>query len=570
MGIIVRFILSFGILEFVSVGLLLINLVTFVLYVFDKYRAKVNRWRVRESVLILFTLCGGMGAFLGMIIARHKTRRAKFKVAVVIGLIIFLVPAIHIIHGVTLGRVVRYVEVPFYSANWPAELNGYRIGFVSDMHINQHGIENIVAELNRRNLDLLLLGGDFSMRDDHYQSTLNYLAQVITTDGIFGVEGNHDDYVRVFAHMERLGITPLDNSGLYIRNDFFLAGVQDLWNRAPNINQAIAGANAADFILLLSHNPDVTMQQPTTGVDLVLAGHTHGGQITFFGIPLYLLRGSITDYGMRFGSGFAYLVDNVPVYVTSGIGVYYSVPRIFTRPEVVIFTMYGSRETRIVFAEIEEDEVAVEFLYAPQEIENPEEEIHPEPEYLSIIFTAEPLPQHIIDQITGVTFHENNRVQLTDLAYLTVTHVDFEQKNRHGNLIVAAHIADEVLDIFREIFAAGFPIHQIRLIDYYNACDETSLEANNSSAFNFRYIAGTTTLSRHALGLAIDINPVQNPYVRGGNVLPAAGVEYLDRDNVRPGMIVPGDAVYNAFISRGWTWGGNWTSLLDFHHFERR
>ena len=137
-------------------------------------------------------------------------------------------------------------------------------------------------------------------------------------------------------------------------------------------------------------------------------------------------------------------------------------------------------------------------------------------------------------------------------------------------MIVAEEIGQEVLDIFKEIYESRFPIYSIKLIDYFDAIDYYSLAANNSSAFNFRYIAGTTRLSRHAFGMAIDINPIQNPYIRHGNILPEAGNEYLDRENIRPGMIIPGDVVYNAFVSRGWTWGGHWTDPIDYHHFEKR
>jgi hypothetical protein len=135
-------------------------------------------------------------------------------------------------------------------------------------------------------------------------------------------------------------------------------------------------------------------------------------------------------------------------------------------------------------------------------------------------------------------------------------------------MIVAAEIGEEVLDIFREIYESRFPVYSIRLIDYFDANDVLSMAANNSSAFNFRYIADTNKLSRHAFGMAIDINPVQNPYVRGKAVLPASGSDYLDRTNIRPGMIIHGDVVYNAFVSRGWEWGGNWQLLKDYHHFE--
>ena len=276
-----------------------------------------------------------------MCLVRHKTKKGKFRFAVVLGLIIALIPMIHIAHALTLDRIVRYVEIAFHSEDWPADLDGYRIGFMTDMHvITDADMRRVARELNERNLDLLLLGGDFSMYNAHYRGTVREIAQISTADGIFGVEGNHDDYRRLFQTYEQYGITPLDNSGIRIRAGFYLAGVRDLWNRDPSIEEAVRGAYTEDFILLLSHNPDVSMAQSTDGVDLVLAGHTHSGQITFFGFPMYLLRGSITEYGTRFARGFSDSADGVPVFVSSGIGVYYTIPRIFARPEVVIFTMY--------------------------------------------------------------------------------------------------------------------------------------------------------------------------------------------------------------------------------------
>jgi len=190
-------------------------------------------------------------------------------------------------------------------------------------------------------LDLLLLGGDFSMRNDHYIETIFQISQIYAADGIFGVEGNHDDHRRVFAVKEQFGITPLDNNGLHVKGSFYLAGVRDLWNRDPNIMEAVSGAADDDFVLLVTHNPDISMMQPTAGIDFILAGHTHAGQISFFGIPFYLLRGSISDYGMRFGYRVSQSADGVPVYTSSGVGTYYSVPRVIARPEVLIFTMHN-------------------------------------------------------------------------------------------------------------------------------------------------------------------------------------------------------------------------------------
>ena len=332
-----------GIIELFLIFFALINLLTFLLYVIDKRKAVTNKWRISEGVLLFFTIaCGGIGALLGMRLARHKTKKGKFKFAVTVGLIIALLPIVHIAHSFTLDRVIRYVEIEFHAENWPAELDGYRIAFMTDMHvIADEDMRAVAAELSERDLDLLLLGGDFSMFHEHYRGTVREIAQTRTTDGIFGVDGNHDNYKQLFAAYEAHGITPLDNSGVHIRDGFYLAGVQDMWLRNPDISEAVQGADADDFVLLLSHNPDVVMVQATDGVDFVLAGHTHGGQISFFGFPMYLLRGSITRYGTRFGYGFAYSADGVPVFVSRGIGVYYFIPRIFARPEVVIFTMVG-------------------------------------------------------------------------------------------------------------------------------------------------------------------------------------------------------------------------------------
>ena len=336
MRFIFSLIIESGILELFSIFIILVNILTFFLYVTSKRRMSAN-------ILIFFTLvCGGIGTLLGMLFVKHKTRNKKFGLVVAVGMVAAFISVMHVVHGFTLDRTIRYVEIEFRSENWPAELDGYRIAFMADMHvITDDAMRQVAIELNERNIDLLLLGGDFSMRYGHYLGTVREIARVNTTDGIFGVEGNHDDYRRLFRAKEQHGITPLDNSGMHMQRGFFLAGVRDMWNRDPNISEAIAGAYTDDFVLLVSHNPDISMAQPTYEVDLILSGHTHGGQITFFGFPIYLLRRSITNYGIRFSYGFAYSADGVPVFTSSGIGVYFAIPRIFARPEVVIFTMYS-------------------------------------------------------------------------------------------------------------------------------------------------------------------------------------------------------------------------------------
>jgi len=300
-----------------------------------------------KNLLTFFTLAGGgIGTVVGMLLLRHKADKLVFKTTATLGFIIAVIPLIHLTHSITLDRIVTYVEIDFTCENWPAELDGYRIAFMTDFHtITDEDMADVVVELNERSLDLLLLGGDFSSDvfwgGTHYQGTVREISQTYTTDGIFGVGGNHDYYISLFRAKEQYGITPLDNSGMQIREGFYLAGVQDMWLRNPNIAEAIVGAEIDDFILLITHNPDVTMMQPTEGIDLILTGHSHGGQITFFGFPIYLLRGDVTAYRMRFAHGFAYSADDVPVFTSRGVGVYYRWPRVFARPEVVIFTMYS-------------------------------------------------------------------------------------------------------------------------------------------------------------------------------------------------------------------------------------
>ena len=333
MRTIFRAIISIGIIESFLIGFILVNILAFLLCITKK------RTRLTNGALVFITLaCGGIGTAIGMWVTRRKRHVSPWLA--VIGMIIVLIPTVHLVHGLTFDRQVRFYEIEFVSKNWPAELNGYRIAFMTDMHIIPHGdMRAVIEELNTLSIDLLLVGGDFSTRDNHFLGTVWEIAQATTTDGIFGVEGNHDDFVRLFAAYEQHGITPLDNNGLHIHEGFFLAGVRDLWHGTHDIAAATAGAYDEDFVLLLTHNPDVTMQYPTADVDLIIAGHTHGGQITFFGYAMYLLRGSITDYGTRFSRGFSTSADGVPVFTSSGIGVYYTTPRIWARPEVIIFTL---------------------------------------------------------------------------------------------------------------------------------------------------------------------------------------------------------------------------------------
>jgi hypothetical protein len=159
-------------------------------------------------------------------------------------------------------------------------------------------------------------------------------------------------------------------------------------------------------------------------------------------------------------------------------------------------------------------------------------------------------------------------VPLADLRYVTVSHWGYDGAVHQGELVVHRGQAGKVVSAFREVFRARFPIRRMVLVDEYGADDDASMAANNTSAFNCRLAVGGSSWSEHASGLAIDINPVQNPYVKGSTVLPPSGEPYVDRSKQAKGMIHGGDAVVRAFAAIGWEWGGEWTTLKDYQHFS--
>lgn len=154
-----------------------------------------------------------------------------------------------------------------------------------------------------------------------------------------------------------------------------------------------------------------------------------------------------------------------------------------------------------------------------------------------------------------------------ELRKVTVTHWGYDDRAHTGEVIVAASQAQNVVAIFGDIYAARFPIEQMVPVDHYGADDQASMRANNTSGYNCRTVAGSSTLSNHARGQAIDINPLHNPYVKGSTVDPPEGEPWADRSRQDPGMIRSGDAVVRAFQARGWSWGGHWSSP-DYQHFD--
>lgn len=160
-------------------------------------------------------------------------------------------------------------------------------------------------------------------------------------------------------------------------------------------------------------------------------------------------------------------------------------------------------------------------------------------------------------------------VALKNLRLITMSYRGFDGEDHLGEMVVHKNVAANVVKVFRTLFRARYPIRRMRLVDAYKGSDDRSMAADNTSAFNCRKVTGGTGWSQHSYGWAIDINPVENPYVtRGGKVLPPAGRKYANRSRKAKGMIHHGDVVWRAFRSIGWEWGGDWRSIKDYQHFS--
>lgn len=186
------------------------------------------------------------------------------------------------------------------------------------------------------------------------------------------------------------------------------------------------------------------------------------------------------------------------------------------------------------------------------------------------VFTAEPIPDAVFGRMRGLSYPEGCTVSRDDLSYLRVSHYDFGGCVREGEIVCSRELASDLLDIMRELFEQEYPIESLRLVDDFGADDARSMAANNSSCFNYRTVAGSRTLSRHAYGTAIDINPLYNPCVRpSGLVQPEEAASYADRTRDFAHKIDRNDAAYRIFTAHGWRWGGAWRSVKDYQHFEK-
>ena len=249
--------------------------------------------------------------------------------------IIFKMISLHFLSALTLDRSTEHKVINYGSGKIKKSLEGYTIVFLTDLHEYSHArLRRLVSEINRRKVNLVILGGDYSEKYD-VKIYMNILSELKAADGIYGVEGNHDNYDELRSAMQASGITFLANDGRHIRDNLYLAGIRDLRKYRPDIKKAVKGSKKGDFVLLTAHNPDITMKKDLSGIDLVLSGHTHGGEITFLGLwapALYF----VSDYGQRFREGFCKSKQGTDVFVSHGVGRSSSgLFRMFSRPQVI-------------------------------------------------------------------------------------------------------------------------------------------------------------------------------------------------------------------------------------------
>lgn len=179
--------------------------------------------------------------------------------------------------------------------------------------------------------------------------------------------------------------------------------------------------------------------------------------------------------------------------------------------------------------------------------------------------TVAPIPA---DVLARSTWQPACPVAATDLRYLTMSFWGFDNRPHTGEMIVNARYADAITRAFGHIYDAKFPLEEMRVASQADLSAPPTGDGNNTTAFVCRPATGQKRWSAHAYGLAVDVNPFCNPYIRGDLVLPELATSYVDRANVRPGMIEPGDVVVRSLLSIGWSWGAEWTAPKDIQHFS--
>lgn len=193
--------------------------------------------------------------------------------------------------------------------------------------------------------------------------------------------------------------------------------------------------------------------------------------------------------------------------------------------------------------------------------------------YVADGFRFYALTDELKQRITGMSYPEQGSdiIGYDDLNYIELLYYDFDGQVKEGELIVNVRVAQEVTEIFYELYKAQYPFESVVLVDDFGepGNDSLSMAANNTSGFNYRTVVGSEKLSRHSYGAAIDVSPVLNPYIDGDRIAPENGKPYIDRTQDVPGIIDHDDLCYQLFIAHGWVWGGDWPDSKDYQHFSK-
>jgi uncharacterized protein len=275
--------------------------------------------------------------------------KIRLKRKVKIGLTIITLVLLVIIYSLIEPHWIKIRIIQFSSNQIPVQFNNKKVVFVSDIH---HGpyfsidrVAKLVDKINSLEPDMIILGGDYVHREPKYiEPVFKELSRLKSKSGIFAVFGNHDyweDPIRIQACMKTAKIRNIENNSFWVKQNqdsIKIGGVGDLWENSQIIDNTINDVNGSDFCILVSHNPDYCEQITTDKVDLVLSGHTHGGQVSLFGFWSPILP---SGFGQKYCYGLKKM-NNFSIYITSGIGTITPPMRFFVRPEIVVINLIRS------------------------------------------------------------------------------------------------------------------------------------------------------------------------------------------------------------------------------------